>query len=83
MNLKPKASQASQASHTTVSETELASASAVHGRREEATDDRLCDDLYDLACLGPHLALHMTDSLFCIPSRTLFCSLLSGFSLCI
>ena len=58
MNLRP---EASLASHTTVSETELASASAHNGRREEATNDRLCDDLYDLACHGKYFGLRMTE----------------------
>lgn len=41
-----------QISHSAVSETELASASAVNGKREEAIDDRVCDDLYYLECLS-------------------------------
>ena len=50
-----------QALHRAVSETEteLASASAINDKREEAIDDRLCDDMmspYKVRYLGKHFA---------------------------
>ena len=49
-----------QALHCAVSETEteLASASAINDKREEAIDDRLCDDMmspYKVRYLGKYL----------------------------
>ena len=38
-------------------------------KREEAIDDRLCNDLYNLECLSTSFRLHMTDSLFCTLSK--------------
>ena len=51
------------------SETELASASAVFDKREEAIDDRPCNGSYKSVCLGAFSGLHMTESLFCILSK--------------
>ena len=52
-----------------VSETELASASAIKGKREEATDGRSCTDLYKPVRLGTSFGLHITDNLFYILSK--------------
>ena len=54
------------------SETELASASAVCDKREEAIDDRPCNGSYKSVCLGAFSGLHMTERLFCILSKVLF-----------
>ena len=47
----------------------IASASAVCYRREEATDDRLCNGSYKPVCLGASSGLHMTESSFCVLSK--------------